>query len=735
MEKKKKVAVGPPIPKKKQGKKKNQVKQGGAPRRSGPKGYTRGQAIKNGSLISPIDTLECGQGVLTEIDIFTTINQNAVYGIPAGLVSLALSRGATDPYAVYTVIYNDVISLLNGSYGSTGSRLNFANHIYASLTPKTVPYRTKGSVSYTITNLDNSPPGDLLAIRGKVYYMYNVGSTYTSGFLIQDPTGLYPPDEANTLYINAMTKLAGKLPHTRFERDVQLYPTYQKDVSAFQRCSSYYGVGEGPGSPYVSVECEVPTLSPMLGVLEQFDNLTPRSSRLLTYASGDACSNYGIGALDCFPTAYYRGAVAPIYKFLDIGEVMSYLSFIMINALPQKFSSLTDNTTQDLDFLLGGFTFSYSMFQLALRQQLLWMFADSQCLGQFLSPNTEVGSFFPLLCGSNCYPQRPTVIMKIPTLLNENLRMLKMKVRPYDTEKYNSSRNHITHIPVWGAFRNVVPIEYQYATPGEGLPLLYAPELPITPDLWDGSFGGNAADLNNDPQYALIITEWNEWIEAVSNVLGGVDSIGGDGNGSPLLQFTRYVNFQQFDKVALSERKRLPRMYKTFVKEMDVEVPNLERKTSKKEIKKMKYYVPPNSTIFTEIVQAYTGLVPITATHKTVLPDLILPVIEVNTQSGIPNVTEIQIATLEPYKVQALNTNVFGNRAAEIEASVPNFVVGLSGQKTAFADFVGALSRANQGSFFGDIFATVGGIATGLGFKEVGAVASTVGKVAASLNV
>jgi len=91
--------------------------------------------------------------------------------------------------------------------------------------------------------------------------------------------------------------------------------------------------------------------------------------------------------------------------------------------------------------------------------------------------------------------------------------MLRMCVRNYDTKQYNSPRNHITHIPVWGKFINSVPgpIVYYNSTGAETL--LFNPIVEVgTPNIWDCSTNTDVIDVNTSSYLYETALRWNEWM-------------------------------------------------------------------------------------------------------------------------------------------------------------------------------------------------------------------------------
>jgi len=116
-----------------------------------------------------------------------------------------------------------------------------------------------------------------------------------------------------------------------------------------------------------------------------------------------------------------------------------------------------------------------------------------------------------------------------------------------------------------------------------------------------------------------------------------------------------------------------------------------------------------------EKVQAITGMLPISDTHKQVLPQFILPVIEILINDNLPDVTMIQTSCLEPFKYESVNVNLYGNLGAAYTGYVNNSVVGQAGKETELVKFITELSKTNKGGFLGEIFSVASNIAHSIG--------------------
>jgi len=737
-------------PEKKQQDKNNQQqpkkkrRQGGAPRRGG---YSRrGTQVAANNKISTEKSLVVAQGVKQTITITSTFDSLSIQLIPCGLLSMAMSKGLLGvSYSVYKVITADYVSLMQSGNGSAPSRFRYLNDIYGSFVPKNIPFRNNGAIQLALTTFSFVPADNIGVNGGLTYYMW-VTTTFGPWSIQTAPPSTSPEqDVAN--YLMYQTLLTGRAKHNSIERNIALTKKYLRDGSAFARNAPYYGIGGGVGSPYGSIEFEVPFKSKFLGTFITYDPTTPRVSRVLDKTSGDACSNYGIGILDEFNTSYYQGAVPPIYKFLDIAEVAATLAMSMTTALTAYYSSiLNQGLSSGLTFLDNGFTFTYQVFLLMLRQQLLWVFSDSQCLGQFQSFEVGNNAFLAFLCGSNCCPQEPSTKLKIPSVLNENLKMLKKCIRPYKTKEYQSKRNHVTHIPIWGAYDGAANPGFFYNNSQGVVKSLFDTEnVGPFPSIFDGVMGNMVIDLNTSSIITEAVTEWNDWVAAITNMFAGIDVIGGDSAGSPLLQFTRYVNYQTEDskkitghqsEITLQPRQRVPPSYYPYVKEVKV-----ERKDSKGKLcyagTPERILAIPNSTVMSEFTAAISGCITITATHKQYFPQLILPIIDLDSMNGLPTQNQVQVSSIEPFSVfkNIGEGTTFASRWDEISSGMNNMVVGLSGKKSPLSDFIKALSDNNQGGFLGDLFSFVGDAANSVGFTGVGAVASTLGSIGNALDI
>jgi len=318
--------------------------------------------------------------------------------------------------------------------------------------------------------------------------------------------------------------------------------------------------------------------------------------------------------------------------------------------------------------------------------------------------------FRPFVVSSNTYGKLPLTIMLIPQVLNENLRCLKMAIRPYLTKQYNNSNNHITHIPVWGTFGGFVPIPYNVVVDGVSYPVFQLENTdPFTPNVFDGTSGGNVVDFNGSGIIADIGVNWNDTQRLITNMYMGLTTMGGDARNGPFLQYTRYCNFVVISK-DVTDMKKIPKHWRPFIKEVEEEITGggMQKKNSKANIKsKRLIYAPPNSSILTEFTVGYSGMVPISPTLKENFPNLIIPVVE--TSGNLPSINQVQVSTQEPYILSLTGPGqLVSSRSEEIGASTFNYVKGAAGDKSELSEFIKKLSENNEGGFLGDLFSAIG---------------------------
>jgi len=687
--------------------------------------------------------LMLAQGVASSINITSVFSATAFNFIPVSFVSLALARGVSDPYAIYSQLYSDIASIAQSGLGTAASRLAFMSEIFGALSPKVIP-KGGGTVSYNSTGYTIAVPGSALAVDGNfTYYMYNPINTLSNGWATQVAPGTYTDQMISEAYGAAMNVLSGTEKHRKLVRNSGLGTRYRFDASAFARMDNFFGQGAGDQSgPAGTVELENPFLSPFLATLTPFTDEDPRSSSFVLISSGDSTSNWGLGNLPMFTQEMYNGKKTPIFKFIDFTEIIHTMVEIYINGCEAAIQALPTTTDEAVQTYTQGLLCTYTQFCVAVRQQLLWAyFADSQCLAQTLSPQTTPGGFQPFLVGSNCFPRDVGEIMKITPVLNENLRNLRMMFLPYDTASYNSPRNQLIYIPVLGTFKGyVVPDNYNVVINDTIFPVFQSETDPV-PNIFDGSMSnGSVADFNATASNEIVTATWNSALRTLAPVLDGQVSMGGEGNRSPFLQYTRYVQFNAGGRDVTKVSHLVHPGDRQFIHDEDepLVVP-LERKSSKGgvvERKKRKILAPPDSTIYSQYTLGYSGRLPISSSWKESCTDFIFPVVEI-VPGFLPQIVQYQNSVGETYNIRLdlSGIRVNNSRSAEILDGMPNHVIGLSGKKTELSLLIANMNVSQQGGFLGDIFTVGASLASAVGLPQVGAVVGTVGNIANALNL
>jgi hypothetical protein len=195
---------------------------------------------------------------------------------------------------------------------------------------------------------------------------------------------------------------------------------YRKDTSAFACSASFFGQGNtGRTGPYRRIESEVPIKSPILGCFCSEATGDERSSRFLKTSSGDSTVALGLGCLRDFHLDWYKTVYPPIYKFIDIYEVVYMMVYWYQSLIAQAATYWKDGVRPEVGVLLGPFTCTARQFALTVRQCIMSLFNDTQALTQFLIPNGESAPFEALRIGSNTYGKNLRSNMIVPSLLRE----------------------------------------------------------------------------------------------------------------------------------------------------------------------------------------------------------------------------------------------------------------------------------------------------------------------------
>jgi hypothetical protein len=682
--------------------------------------------------------MQVASGVITTLQVDVSFDPLSFTAIPLGLISRGLTRGGLYPYAAFFVMYSDIVNIAGGGTGVAPSRLAYMNSILNSLSPKSVPFRKNYKIAYNIENLVTTVPSSNIPLDGGfVYYMYNPSNAMVGLWNVQAAPVVPTLESARAFYIDFLTRLASNCQHNRLTRDVNLTASYLYDTSAFARTAPYFGYGVGVGGPFSSIENEVPFKNKYLGCLVRFDNTTPRASRFLVPSSGDSTCNWGLGSLDSFPEDLYCSAVTSIFKFIDVGEIVEVLTLYLKNLIEIRLVANPPQDPIELQKITDQFVpqnVSYTAFMIMIIQQLKWMFSDSQNLAQFLSPQSVgAGNFQAFLCGSNTFPADPQDIINVPVVFNENMKMLKFIVRPYLTDSYQVNKNAYPHVPVLGTWKTWSPKLVNVSYGGVDYPM-FAPEYASNPSIFDGTLGGQAVDFNNSNIISVATGRWNELILDNKAISSALTPLGGTCPGSPLLQYTRYVNFPVVQDVDCS-------LHYTSYVESNIVTKKREvtRQTSRgsKEVEKIidRYYAPPVYSMGSQITVAYSAMLNISPSMKSYMSSFILPVVELVTNQ-LPSQSQYQEAVYEPVSLRGNGSLPTKSRGVEINLDVvQNYIRGLAGTESDLAQFILKLSRDNEGSVLGDIFNTIGSVAEKVGVPVVGPAARITGSVLSGIGL
>lgn len=656
-------------------------------------------------------------GARANIMIIPNIDEQAIQAAPESLVTMALTRGWIQPnsvpiYWAYLALLGDLIAIINNRLSPLPARLEYLNGILASLCPKSVPFKTSTlDYSWKISTISDSPS---ITNRGYEFYMYErTGNINSAGWKLQEPPANATDENIlNAAVANLFNLLARDEPGRHFIRGIDFLEDYAHDVSSYAAVSPYFGQGSSSSSSAVcSVENEVPFKSNILAVYTAYTPADGRVARNFNTGSGDSVAAYGLGMCPEFDYKCYATRFPPIYKFLDLDEVVYALQFWYTNlvslAISKSVSLISGPSYQtDLNFALEPFQFTAQQFRLAVRQCVLSMFANSAAITQNIRYSGAQNSFEPFRCGTNAYPPTLQTNLQIPSVLNENLRMLKM--RGYDVgTKYYNNKNKLYYIPVWGTFKsatapNVFGSFWNESTSSTSYgPMFAAPVQADDPRMVDGTDALNGCcDLNDSDYLSSIITEWNNRLDVLREYSVQTGMLGGEGNGI-LLSMTRYVTYGTVDddisKMTNYQKKKLNKEFivtRKVKRTLSSKLPETEKE----------YYVPPNGSLGTQFSRAFSSLTEITETVKTATNYFILPHIVLET-GQVPTTPQNRTYTLEGNVLDLVAPiNNFDNTTARISNYAAGMVTGTAGAKNEeLASIVQKLNETGKGGFLSSL--------------------------------
>jgi len=444
-----------------------------------------------------------------------------------------------------------------------------------------------------------------------------------------------------------------------------------------------------------------------------------RVSRFLKYGSGDSTSAFNFGALPNFKMEWYKTAYAPIYKFIDLQEVVLTLVYWYQNLTAQQAKQYPDGPSDlELDSATQKF-YTARQFGIAVRQVIMSIFNDTQSGSQFLRPSIQANGFEALRAGTNCFGKQLNQTLIAPTVLNENIANLLLSTYDFPDEKYHNKKNAQIIVPVWGVFTTSLDINPSIQV-WDGAawvlsPMFIAPVV-TDPNYVDCTAGGVVIDVNESDLVSRIIEDWNDSVSAmIAHSVPAAPMGGSSGNGN-LLYYTRlyqYITVDESSDAFITSKKR--GLYKKMFNNDRVVNKPVTRKNSKKtpqiEIESpQQVLLAPGDGVSTARPVSYTSIAQISDTFKQTLNYLILPFIPLEDDTP-PTQNQWRTSSLEA-KIMVVeqdeNSSQAGTRAAQIANNAAKMAPGIAASGTdTMANVIEALNAQNKGGFFGSLLGGV----------------------------
>jgi hypothetical protein len=671
-------------------------------------------------------------GIAGAVQIKAQICPTGVQTAFCGIISNALALGYPNTYEhpiywAYLGLLRDFVAILRDNVGNVVSRANYLNEIYSAFTTKTVPFGV-GKITYQFVGIDSISETPSLTVNSYTFLMYVPD---TQDEIFGNQVFIAPPnptsnEQVDRALVELLTLLDNKYSHNMFtvKRNPTLGKIYANDTSPFARSAPYHGVGScTSGAPWASAESEVPFKSRILTTFCEFDDQQQRSSRVLKTTSGDTCYAFSCAMLPYFQMKYYDSAFPPVFKFIDVDEIIVTM-YSWYAECVKKYASKSNVVSTAEDNFLKPFTCTLAQFYIAIRQQILRIFGSSQAAAQFLSFDKNNGSFRPFKVGTNCYAQHNDDGMKFPQQLLENLRFLAPTMTVQKGGNYANPRNVRYYIPVLGRYDNnplINPESSFLDNDGQfTIQSMFLPDIGQDPDIVDGKLGSNWVNLNG-AQYRAIVLDWNDRLTSLSEVAGGIGIMGDAGsNHVNLLYLTRYNTFTNSDLTKFNDvqKKKLPIILRKHIDYLQVEQKKEKEKlTRSKSLKEEKTHVsnyPAGTTLFNVLTTYVSSNTPISQTLKQYIKYVILPQICLVTDSF--DVSEIQVETQEPYHYTSTELNstavTLNNRQMELESNGATMAPGVANPGSTELDKIyNKLLIEAQGGFLGDLLTGAGNLA------------------------
>jgi hypothetical protein len=466
------------------------------------------------------------------------------------------------------------------------------------------------------------------------------------------------------------------------------------------------------------VENEVPFKSNILANLTPYSAAAGRVARNFNVSSGDSTAALGFGITPDFNIENYSTRYPPIYKFLDLDEVVTTIQLWWTGLVEQAINTQQNfGLNTPISFALQAFPYTARQFRIAIRQAVLSMFANSAALTQNIRYSAAPNSFEPFRCGSNCYPPVLSEQFILPVTLVENLRMLLM--RTYDIEtRFHNPKNKLYVIPVWGVFKTSPdPNVFGTYLNNEGTPV---PSFMFTgvevddPNIIDGTAPNDeVCDFNKSPYLTTIISDWNDRVQYLKQYSIPTTPLGGDGNGI-LLTMTRYCiyNQQEIDlkNVSALQRCRLPKEY-VFKRKIQRTLStkgntytNQGNLVAVAPVEEKEVYVPPNASLGTQYTTAFSSVSAITDTVKQMVSYFIYPHIVLE-NNNVPTSPQNRTYTVEGNIIDIPRTaNSLDSTRNRLQNFAATMIVGTAGSKNdEMASLIAHLNDSGKGGFLSSI--------------------------------
>jgi hypothetical protein len=431
-----------------------------------------------------------------------------------------------------------------------------------------------------------------------------------------------------------------------------------------------------------------------------------RVPRFLKTAGGDATLTGAFGMTKNCQVRHYDTTYPPIIKFLDLGEVVTYLTYWYAALTRQAAAAYTVLPVGPASYV-GAMPCTARQFAIAVRQCVLAMFGDSQALTQHMTPSsTATEGLEALRVGSNCYPQIPKSNIRVPCVLLENLRNLQMTTYTQKT-KHQNDRNVQVMIPCWSYYKTFAEINPKVNTFSGGVWTytadMFAATSATDPNVIDCTGSGGVIDVNNSTLVSSIIDAWNYRVNALQNlsvptaILGGSSAIGG------LLGFTRHVEPRT---VALYENDP----FRTEQIDHFLSADEKSKFRNTKEPKDIRLFFPSGTGCFNTFTTTISSYRPLTATATQMLPYMILPIYPYQA-STLPTQVMTRVASNETKRidVNTQSTSIISTRGGELLSTANLCAPGRNGTGSEMiANVINQMELTGKGGYMTDFLQGAG---------------------------